>query len=395
MTTAGIDLEHRLVHVFLRNFTLSVAGRGTMGYTQTKDRRLGCVTLTSLRRHIKVHGGKMTILAALVLGSTKPQLSTVTVTVAKVVEGLRPIALAPAPTGSLFAATLEDGSVRIIDAKTRQTVKQLAKHPQPCYAVAWSPDGAFVATGDESARIFVEDVRNGGVVHKYRTHTKGIEKVSFNSTRTMLLSTGRDDEIHVYDLTSQRQKETRSILGKGANFYGATFSPVNPTGFATGILGPGGRSYDARSGQVTGFITGPDNEGVYDIGFNPTGTRLVTAGRDGMAIVYDCHGFKKLGSLKGHTDWVMDAAFSPNGKLVATSSTDRTVKVWNVFSFQKVADLPNQSGVGSPVCFTADGSTLLTVNDAGFLQYNRISPVQSATAATPAHARTRRHGRRA
>jgi WD40 repeat protein len=324
----------------------------------------------------------MTILAAMLLGSSQPQTSVITVTLAKVVEGLRPVAMAPAPTGSRFVAAMEDGSVRIIDATTRQTVRELAKHPQPAYAVAWSPDGAFVATGDESARIFVEDTRNGSKVREYRTHTKGIQKLSFNQSRSFLLSTGKDDEIKVYDLTKDAKKEARSILGKGANFYGASFSPKLPMTFATGILGTGGREYNAMSGSVTSFITGHDNQGVYDVAFNPAGTRAVTAGRDGTAIIWDTKGYKKLASLKGHGDWVVYAGFSPNGKLVATGSTDRTVKVWNAQNYTKVADLQAQSGVGSPICFTADGKTLVTVNDAGYLAFNNITPAQ-APGATP------------
>src|SRR5437762_2742922 len=125
----------------------------------------------------------MLFAAALVLAAP-----AITVTQGKVIEGLRPIAFAAAPYGSRFAACLEDGSVRIIDSRTRQTIRQLAKHPGPAYAVAWSADATMVATGDETARIFVELADSGKKVREYRTHTKGIEKLSFNSLKTMLLS---------------------------------------------------------------------------------------------------------------------------------------------------------------------------------------------------------------
>ncbi len=318
----------------------------------------------------------MTILvSALLMGST---LVAPNVTIGPIIQGLHPIAFAPAPTGSKFLVCMEDGSVRIMDAKTRQTIRVLAKHVQPAYAAAWSPDGTYVATGDESARIFIESPLTGEKIREYRTHTKGIQKLSFNMTRQFLASTGKDDQINIYDISKPAPKEVRKILGKGANFYGATFSPNLPYTLSTGILGPGCRIYDCNSGNCVGFLTTEDQQGVYDVSYNPSGSVEVSAGRDGEALVWDAKAKKKIGTLKGHTDWVMFATVSPNGKLIATSSTDRSVKIWNASNCQKIADLPNQSNVGSPLCFTADGNSLVTVSDQGFLEFNTVSPSQAA-----------------
>jgi len=323
----------------------------------------------------------MTLIAALAL---VPGYANVTITPSKTLEGIRAVALAAAPTGSQFLATLEDGSVRIIDSRTRQTVRNLAKHPQPAYAAAWSADGNFVATGDETARIWIENARSGEKVREYRTHTRGIQKVSFNLPRTQIISTGKDDEIKIYDLTSASAKEARSILGKGANFYGATFNPRLPNKFATAVLTiGGGRQYDSNTGNVAGFLTGHDAQGALDVAFSPAGTRAATGGKDGSAAIYDTKGGTKLANLRGHSDWVINVAFSPNGKLLATSSTDRTVKVWDVASFKKVADIPSQSFVGSPLAFTGDGKTLITVNDQGYVQLHNVAPAQMGALPAP------------
>lgn len=315
----------------------------------------------------------MMFLTALLLGGK------ISVSPGPQIQGLRPLAYAASPTGSKVLVTLEDGSVRIFDAKTRQTVKMLAKHPQPAYACAWSPDGLFVATGDETARIWIENARSGEKVREYRTHTKGIEKLSFNVADSLLISTGKDDEIKVYDLSKPGPKEVQHVLGKGANFYGAVFNPKLPYTFATGMLMEGGgRTYDAQSGKVGSFLGGHDTQGAMDLAYNPQGTRVATAGKDSTTIVLDTKSYKKIGTLKGHGDWVMAVAYSPNGKLIATSSTDRTVKVWDANTMQQVGELQGQSFVGSPLAFTADGASLLTVSDQGFLQINPVTPAQAA-----------------
>lgn len=327
----------------------------------------------------------MPLLTTAILFAVTTQAGGLKLLPPKVVLGVRPVALAASPSGSRFVATMEDGSVRIIDAATGATVRNLAKHPQAAYAVAWSADGAVIATGDETARIYVEDARTGAKIKEYRTHTKGIEKLSINSIRDRLLSTGKDDFIKVYDLNSSATKEAVSIPGKGANFYGATFCPNLPYTFATGLLIHGGRLYDAKTGKVVSFLVDNADQGTLDVAYHPEGTRIVTTGRDGKSAMWDAKTYKKLGNLNGVQDLVMYAAFSPNGRYIATSSTDRTIKIRNTFSLAPAAEIQSQNPVGSPLAFTADGKYLLTVNDAGFLQVNPLSPAQPGSAYVGLH----------
>ena len=194
----------------------------------------------------------MTILAILLATSpARTNVQPISVNIGRVVEAFKPIALTAAPSGSKIVAAMEDGSVRIIDAKTHATIRALASHPQPAYALAWSPDGQFVASGDETARIWIENALTGKKIREYRTHTKGIEKLSYNQFGNLLISTGKDDQVNVYDLEKPTNREARHILGKGMNFYGATFNPQSTRFFTVGMLGGGLREYDALTGNVT------------------------------------------------------------------------------------------------------------------------------------------------
>jgi WD40 repeat protein len=296
----------------------------------------------------------------------------------KVVEGLRPLAFAAGPKGSLFAATMEDKSIRIMSAATRETTRTLQGHPQPAMAVAWSQDGELIASGDESARIITWNAETGAKLHEMRTHTRGIQNLSFNYPRSILVSTGKDDVVKIWDPGTGR--EVHSVPGQGANFYSANFRGKT-NDFGVGILGSGARLYNT-AGKTMGFLVGHNGQGVFDIAFNTAGTRAVTAGRDGTAIVWDAVKQLRLGTLKGHSDWVVHCAFSPNGKWIATSGDDRTVRIWNIYNFQQVAQLDDQQAVGSPLCFTRDGKYLLTVNMSDYLQVNALTPPQAAGAET-------------
>lgn len=296
----------------------------------------------------------------------------VSVTPLKPIPGARAIAFAAAPTGSRFAACLEDGTIRIYDAATRATLKTLGQHPQAPYAIAWSPDGKYIASGDESARIFIWDVTKGTRIKQYRTHTKGIQNLAFNPTSTQLLSTSKDDSVKMYDIFSTRNE--RTLKGGGANFYSARYIPKTGS-FAVCTLTASQRVYTAGL-QQNGSLTGHDDQGAFDIAINRFGNRAVSGGKDATAVVYDLVLRKRLGSLRGHSDWVMHTEYSPSGKIIATGSTDRSVKIWDGNSLQLVTTLEQQTSVGSPLAFTADGKYLLTVNLDDVIQINGVNPPQ-------------------
>lgn len=310
------------------------------------------------------------------------------------VAGLRPLAMAPSPSGSTFAASMEDNSIRIIDAKTHQTLKTFIGHPQPAYAIAWSGDGAYIASGDESARIFIWDTRTGKKIRTLMGHQRGIQKLSFNYPRTLLMSTGKDDVINVWDVS--KGKKVGTVLGHGKNVYGACFNPKTDS-FVTGLLSGGGALYNetASGAQLKGYYNMADHvHGAFDAAWSPDGARIVTVGNDSNAVVWDARMFKKIQMLKGHTDFVNHVAFSPNGRLIATGSTDRTVRVWDAKTLQVVQVLDNESSIGSSVCFTADGKYLLTMSVYDTLQVNALTPAQGASATPPAKKPARKVVRR-
>lgn len=333
--------------------------------------------------------------AAFALITSAPN-ATISVSLIKKMQGLHALAFAPAPSGSKIAVTLENNDVRIIDAATRQTIKTLSGHPQPPYAVAWSKDGTFIATGDESARIFIWNALTGEKMKTIIGHIRGIQCLSFNSTRTLLASTGKDDVVNVWNVSTG--KKAAEILGKGMNFYSACFNPKLDT-LLVGMLGGGARTYriGGDGAHVMNFLTyvNPNGmaHGVLDINWSPDGARAITAANDNTAILWDMKTFKKIGTLKGHQDWVVRAQFSPNGKLVATSSSDRTVKVWDTKTLVPVATLENEGAVGSPLCFSSDGKFLMTTGVDDNLEFYSITPAQGSGSTVVTKLPKKRHGR--
>ena len=68
---------------------------------------------------------------------------------------------------------------------------------------------------------------------------------------------------------------------------------------------------------------------VVSASFSPDGTRVVTAGTDRTAKVWDAATETTPLTLKGHTAAVLSASFSPDGTRIVTGGADKTAKVWD------------------------------------------------------------------
>jgi WD40 repeat protein len=294
--------------------------------------------------------------------------TTTKITGTKTVVGINPVAFAAAPKGSQFVASLETSVLRVINAADRMSVRTLIGHPQPAMAVAWSPNGKLIASGDESGRVFFWDVATGKRIKEIRTHTKGVHSLSFNAAGTIVLSTGKDDTLRFYAVPTGKQLKV--VLGKGANLYGAKYMPGN-NNVILGTLDGGGTWLMSAYVRTRTLNAAPNDKGVWDV--DVFGGRAISAQREGTAVLWDIKKGTKIQTLKGHMDWVTSARFSPNGKLVATSSTDQTVRVWDTVRYQMIAKLDEQTPIGSPLCFTTDGKFLITVANDNSMQIHSIT----------------------
>jgi WD40 repeat protein len=62
---------------------------------------------------------------------------------------------------------------------------------------------------------------------------------------------------------------------------------------------------------------------------HPDGTRIASAGRDGVIWLWDADAETDVTRLQGHTNYVWSLEFSPDGKTLASGSGDGTVRLWD------------------------------------------------------------------
>lgn len=97
-----------------------------------------------------------------------------------------------------------------------------------------------------------------------------------------------------------------------------------------------------------------DEGAIFNVLFDPSGTRLAVAGGDKAVRIYDVASGRELRRLD-HADETWGLAFTPDGQRLATAGVDRLVRIWNAETGELVADGQGHEGTVVSVSASVDG----------------------------------------
>jgi WD40 repeat protein len=110
---------------------------------------------------------------------------------------------------------------------------------------------------------------------------------------------------------------------------------------------------------------------VRSVAFNETGTRVVSAGEDGTARVWDLRAGATPLVLSASGRPLFDAALDPSGRRIATAGADGTVRLWDLRSRRATVIERTLAGVHS-VSFDAAGSRIVSAGDDGAVRLSSV-----------------------
>jgi WD40 repeat protein len=227
-------------------------------------------------------------------------------------------------------------------------------------ALAYSPDGRFLATGSFDNSIFLWNPQTGDLIKKLSGLNKRVSSVAFSPDSKSLAGSSwmlRDTsgqpakskaprhyegEVKIWDIeTGQIQK---TLTWQSAPMWDLDFQPQGQLlAGGTGMVRDNDGKYYGRvvlwnlqSGTIQKRLrahTAP----VWCVAFSPDGKHLAAGSgldlEDGTyeVIIWNLEaGDKEEQHLVGHSGRVISLAFSPDGTKLASASADHTLRIWDV-----------------------------------------------------------------
>jgi WD40 repeat protein len=224
--------------------------------------------------------------------------------------------LAYSPDGRVIAVAYSNPVVRVLDAQTGEVLLEL-DHDEVIHSVAFSPDGATIATVDSDAAAPVLWDAVSGEKLMTMTAESDITTVAFSPDGALLAGGG--EQVYLWDVATG---EIIATLPGDDTFYLAT-PALSPDGALLAVPGYPVRVVDVSS--ATDVYTIPLD--AHTVSFSPDGSRLATVGVQ-AAGVWDAASGEMI-FLAGHPHSVDTIAWSPDGRRLVTGGSDGRFRIWD------------------------------------------------------------------
>src|ERR1043166_1515549 len=204
-------------------------------------------------------------------------------------SGDQPMAKLAAP-GDGRAPTIRGGAPALLQSFTNV-------HSDAVFALDFSPDGKYLASGAADKLVKVLDLATGKVVKTLEGHTHHVLGVSWKRDSRTLASAGADNVVKVWDAVTGERKKTIE-------------------GFAKEVTS-------------ISFI------GIRD-------QFLASSGDDQVRTVND--NGEEIRAFKGATNFMNSASITPDGKIVIAGGQDSVLRVWNGANAEVIATFAPPAG---------------------------------------------------
>ncbi len=248
-----------------------------------------------------------------------------------------PLALEFAPDGNTLYIGTHVSALMVIDTQTWR-LRQLLEDQKIVFAVAVSPDGRWVASGDSSSRIIVRDTETLTPHWDFVGHRHQIFAMTFDAFSERLISASHG-VVCVWDVAKREQIMEEPLHTQP--IFSIAPSPDGTT-FVTGSTDGTGKMVRASDGEHVGTLH--NGISIQRITFTPDGAALVTGGRDGAVRFWSSdlstrrESHLELGVPELHTGTVV--SFSSDGALLAGTGWEiGAIGVWDTSDFSLVRQI--------------------------------------------------------
>ncbi len=237
-------------------------------------------------------------------------------------------AVAFSPDGATLASAGADHTVRLWDVASGKQRAALEAHRDWVAAVAFSPDGALLASASHDGSVRLWQPATGAPAEpEVVVKGKGsVATVAFSPDGSLLAWGNYGGIVGLWPVSGKGP--ARNLEGPGDKVFTVAFSP---TGALLAAAGTGRvvRTWVLPSGRAGPVLEHGDEDGARALTFAPNGRALALA-LGGGTLVWGLRKGRPLTTLTDHRGTVSTVAYSPDGRLLLTGSWDGTVRLYEV-----------------------------------------------------------------
>jgi WD40 repeat protein len=282
-------------------------------------------------------------------------------------------ALAWSPDGKFIASASDDTFVQVFESATGTRRIIYKGHTEEVAAVAWSPNGYFIASAGQDQTVQVWNAASGGApVFIYKGHTDRVNSVSWSSDGHLLTSGSDDKSVQVWQASSGER--TFTFLGHTAGVLCVGWQP-DGSSVASGSWDGTLRDWATiqhgdhfNAGDQIFKYSGHGNNEVYALAWSPDSNFTVSAGADQTVQISNGDDgtprppFFTDHRRKDHINRVFAVSWSPDGTSIASGDEDGNVYVWRTAGRKTFFKYTGHKGVVNAVAWSPDGNFIASAS---------------------------------
>jgi WD40 repeat protein len=301
--------------------------------------------------------------------------------------------------GARLASGSADRTIRVWDLATGRTARTLEGHTDKVAAVCFSPDGRTVYSGGHDKTVRVWDAETGRLIRVLQGHTQPVTRVVVSDDGQCLVSGwGKgafpSGEIKVWDATTGDEK---FALGAGAvNGEGVALSPDGKR-LACGVHRPLPRAadtevvalkiWDVETGREVATLLAPRSDGhnfcICRTAFSRDGKSLVTGCLHGSVRVWDLPGGQPRPAGPGNHPTILHLQATADGRHRVFSAAGPEVVVRDAASGQVHFSLAGHAGKVLALAVSSDEKRIATAGDDRVVKVWDVAAPRGTALASP------------
>lgn len=198
-------------------------------------------------------------------------------------------------------------------------------HHDTVSALAFSPDGKILASGEHNDRIHITEVGTGKVLHLLVGHRGNINALAFHGEQ--LLSAADDGNVFIWD---------------------------------------------SKTGEKIGNISCHEGD-ILCMAVHPNKPWIATGGVDSVLRLWDLDTKQLLKEFVGEPEWLRGVGFSPDGKSLLSTGHEQRLRCWEIETGKLHWITENVRGKLHALAIKPDNDTIFVGGHSGVVYQHRLS----------------------